>query len=175
MRLSHLVTRPRGEAGVTLVELGVALSITALLSTLMVTWFAAGVGSENSHSSYDAALNDLRTVSDRMSREVRAAGTLSAIAADSLTFWLDLDRDGTEDEGETITWTISGRAMLRGTDALEEPAVIATNLAETSAFLYDAEDPALVTRVTLDLVAAAQTRAGRDLVEYSIDIYLRNA
>jgi type II secretory pathway pseudopilin PulG len=158
-----------------LVELGVSMVITSLLAALMVTWFSAGVGSENSHRSYDEALSDLRQVSDRLSKEVRAAGYLTVADPESLAFWLDADRDGVAEVGETITWTIEGSTILRTTDA-DASAVLATNLTpDASGFAYDATDPADVTRVTLTLVATADTRAGGDRLEHTDEIYLRNA
>jgi type II secretory pathway pseudopilin PulG len=165
-----------GEAGMSLVELGVSMVITSLLAVLMVTWFSAGVGSENSHRSYDDALSDLRGVSDRLGKEVRSAGYLTAADATSLSFWLDGDRDGVVEEGETITWAIDGTTMVRTTDDGVTSAVLATNLTPSaSGFTYDAIDPADVTRVTITLVATAETRAGGDQLEHTDDIYLRNA
>ena len=179
MRHRNLVRRVRrslgGDAGMSLVELGVSMVITSLLSVLMVTWFSAGVGSENSQRSYDEALSDLRDVSDRLSREVRAAGYLTEAEPYSLSFWLDSDRDGEVGEGESITWAIEGSDMRRFTEDDSENVVVATNLTTGSQFSYDAVTPGLVTRVTIDLVAGAETRAGVDLVLHSADIYLRNA
>lgn len=163
------------DTGMSLVELGVAMMITAVLSVLMVSWFAAGVGSENSHRSYDAALSDLREISDRLGREVRAAGVLTSAAPDSLSFWLDGDRDGVADAGETITWTIDGSEMRRFTDDDSEDGVLATHLTTGTGFAYDAASPGAVTRVTITLVAGAETRAGIDEVTHTADIYLRNA
>ena len=178
MRRRHLVSlrdRLGRDGGMSLVELGVAMMITAVLSVLMITWFAAGVGSENSHRSYDAALSDLREVSDRLGREVRSAGALTAADADSLSFWLDENRDGVTDAGETITWAITGSEMRRFTDDDSEDGVLATHLTAGTGFTYDAASPGAVTRVTITLVAGAETRAGVDEVTHTADIYLRNA
>lgn len=159
-----------------LVELGVSMVITSLLAVLMVTWFSAGVGSEKSHRSYDQALGDLREVTDRLGKEVRAAGYLTSAEPASLSFWLDADRDAVVEAGETITWAIDGTTMVRSTDDGATSAVLATNLTPSaSGFTYDATDPAAVTRVTLSLRATAETRAGGDQLEHTIDIYLRNA
>lgn len=176
MRHRNLVSRLlRRDEGMSLVELGVSMVITSLLAALMVTWFSAGVGSENSQRSYDSALSDLRDVSDRLSREVRAAGYLITADPYSLSFWLDGDRDGAVGSGESITWAIEGSDMRRYTDDDSEDVIVASHLTTGSRFSYDAVAPDEVTRVTVDLVAAAETRAGVDLVEHSSDIYLRNA
>lgn len=179
MRHRHMVSRLRrclgGDAGMSLVELGVSMVITSLLAVLMVTWLSAGVGSESSQRSYDEALSGLRDVSDRLSREVRAAGYLTTAEPESLSFWLDGDRDGVVGQGESITWAIEGSDMRRFTEDDSENVVLASHLTTGSQFSYDAATPGSVTRVTIDLVAAAETRAGFDLVLHSADIYLRNA
>jgi hypothetical protein len=158
-----------------LVELGVSMVITSLLALLMVTWFSAGVGSEHSHRSYDDALSDLRQVSDRLGKEVRGAGYLTTAEPASLSFWLDGDRDGVPEEGETVTWAIDGTTVVRSTDDGVSSAVLATNLTPgASGFTYDTTDPAEVTRVTVTLIATAETRAGGDQLEHTVEIYLRN-
>ncbi len=178
MRRRNLVGRCRRrlavDAGLTLVELGVSMVITSLLGALMITWFAAGVGSENSHQSYDAALSDLREVSDRLGSELRGSGYLTAAEPGTISFWLDGDRDGVVESGETITWAIDGVTMVRSTDDGATSAVLATHLGTDSAFSYDAIAPADVTRVTISLVADATTRAGTDQIEHVVEIYLRN-
>lgn len=174
--IGRIRRRFANDAGVTLVELGVGMAITALLATLMVTWLAAGVGSETSHRSYDEAVADLRHVTDQLAREIRTSNGLTSLGDHSLTLWLDGDRDGVVDAGEIITWQISGSEMVRVTDAAAAGAVLATNLSQAdSLFTYDSDDPAQVTRVTIDLTALARTRAGSDVLEHSVDVYLRNS
>ena len=165
------------EAGITLVELGVGMVMTALLSTVMITWIFTGFGAESTHRSYDQALEDLRDVSDQLSREVRAADYLTEADTASMTFWLDGDRDGVVDTGETVTWAIEGGGVVvRVTDDGNPKTVVATNLSPTdSSFSYDAVTAGDVGRVTIDLVALAATSAGGDEVFLSTDIYLRNA
>lgn len=163
------------DQGLTLVELGVGMAITAMLSTILVTWLGAAVGSETSHRSYDEALADLRHVTDQMSREIRTSNGLTAIADQSLSLWLDTDRDGVVDTGEIVSWAIEGTTMVRWTDDAVIKAVVATNISESaSGFGYDSTDPTAVTRVTVDLVAVATTRAGEDPLQHSVDVYLRN-
>ncbi len=151
--------------------------MTALLSTIMLTWIFTGFGSDSTHRSYDHALEDLRNVSDQLSREVRAADYLTAAEAASMTFWLDGNRDGIVDTGETVTWSIeAGGIVVRSTDDGSPGAVLATYLSPTaSSFSYDAVVPGDVSRVTMDLVALAATSAGGDEVFHSTDVYLRNA
>ena len=164
------------EAGITVIELSVGMVMTALLSTVMITWIFTGFGADSTLRSYDHALEDLRNVSDQLIREVRAADYLTAAEAASMTFWLDGDRDGTVNIGETVTWTIgAGGVVVRSTDD-GSSGVVATYLSPTgSSFSYDAIIPGDVSRVTIDLVALAATSAGGDEVFHSTDVYLRNA
>lgn len=175
--LSHLRARLRRDDGITIIELSVSMVITALLSTVMIVWIFAGFGSDSTHSSYDEALEDLRNVTDQLSREVRGADYLITAETDSLSFWLDGDRDGVVDTGETVTWAIeSGGVVTRLTDDGSPSAPIATMLSPSgSEFRYDSATPADITRVTIDLVALADTTAGGDEVFHSFDVYLRNA
>lgn len=174
--MGRLRRRLARDAGTTVVELGVGMVITALLATVMVAWLAAGVGSESSHRSYDEALSDLRHVTDQLSRELRSASGLTSVADQSLSLWLDGDRDDVVDAGEVVTWQISGSEVVRVTDGAASGAVVATNVSDTaSLFSYDSDDPALVTRVTINLVALAQAGGGTAEIEHAVDVYLRNA
>lgn len=168
---------PDPEAGITIVELSVAMLMTALLSAVMITWVFAGFGSDSTHRAYDEALSELRHVTDLLSREIRSAGYLTAADDLSMTFWLDGDRDGTVDTGELVTWTIeSGGNVSRVTDDGSPKTIVATNQSSTdSSFGYDAALPGDITRVTIDLVGLAATPAGDDEVFRSLDVYLRNA
>jgi len=175
-RSVHRLLGGDSEAGITIVELSVGMVMTALLSTVMITWVVTGFNSDSTHRSYDHALEDLRNVSDQLSREVRAADYLTAAETASMTFWLDGNRDGAVDLGETVTWAIeAGGIVVRATDEGSPGAVIATYLSPTdSSFSYDAVIPGDVTRVTIDLVALVATSAGGDEVFHSTDVYLRN-
>ena len=172
----RILTRfSRDESGVTLVEVAVTMVLGSMVAALMMVWLAAGIGSETSHRSYDEALADLRHVTDQLSREIRSSSGLTAAQPGSLSFWLDGNRDGITDTGETITWAIDGDSVVRSTDADESSATLATHVSDFySLFEYDAEDPDSVSRVTITLVTLADTRAGDDRLIHSADVYLRN-
>jgi hypothetical protein len=179
--VADLAPRPRrllpGDSGVTVVELSIAMVMALMLSTVMITWVFAGFGSDSAHRSYDEALADVRNVSDQLSREVRAASTLTLAEEKSVSFWLDSNRNTTVESGETITWTIlTNGDVTRSVDgAGGGTALMATHLDATkSSFLYDATDPGEVGRITIQLVALAETQAGLDEVVHGFDIYLRN-
>lgn len=170
--------REPDESGVTLVEMAVAMFITALLATVMIVWLGAVFGADTRQASYDEALNDLRDVSDRLSRDLRGSQELIVADATTMTFWLDTDRDGSTDVGELITWTIeTDGTVTRSTDAGITETVLATKVVPgSSSFAYDETLPIDVARVTVSLVARAETGNGiTDDVMHSSDILLRNA
>jgi Tfp pilus assembly protein PilW len=163
------------DAGVTVVELGVAMLMASLLSIVMIAWIFSGFNSDTTHRSYDDAQRDLRNVADQLTREIRAAGYLTTADGDTVAFWLDVDRDGVVDTGETIAWSIESDGSVTRTPDGAAPQVVATTLSyDASGFSYDVVAAADVTRVSLDLVAIADTTAGGDEVHHSVDIYMRN-
>ena len=171
--------RDRGpERGITIVEVGVAMFITALLATVMITWLTGVYGAESRQASYDEALGDLRDVSDRMARDVRGASEIVVADPDTITFWLDADRDGVTDLGEVVTWAIvTDGTVVRSTDGGLSNAVIATNIVPgSSGFSYDDPVAADISVVTISLAAAADLGpgAGTDEVVHSTDVHLRN-
>jgi prepilin-type N-terminal cleavage/methylation domain-containing protein len=163
-----------GDAGVTLVELAVAMMISAMLSAVMVAWMTAGVNSERTHQSYDRALSDLRAVADQLSREVRGATRITDAGESSVSFWLDVDRDGATDSGEIVTWSIDGPDMVRATDAGDAGILATTLSAADSGFTYDSDNPDEIKRVTITLGTVADNGSNHDLLQQSMDIYLRN-
>jgi type II secretory pathway pseudopilin PulG len=166
----------RSDRGLTLVELGVGMLIGAMLSALMVVWLGAGVRSELTHQSYDEALSDLRDITDQMSREIRTSNALTALGDQSLSLWLDGDRDDEVDTGEIVTWAIDGSDVLRSVDGTAGAVILGSSVSsEASVFAYDAATAAEVGRVTITLVTLAETRDGRDQIVQTVDIYLRNS
>ncbi len=162
------------QEGMTLVELGVAMLVTAMLSAVMVAWMTSGVNSERTHQSYDRAMSDLRAIVDQLSREVRGATEIIDAEPSSISFWLDSDRDATLDTGETVTWAIDGSDMVRSTDGGDTGILATTISPDDSGFSYDSGIPDQITRVTITVGTFADNGSGTDLLQQSIDIYLRN-
>jgi type II secretory pathway pseudopilin PulG len=167
----------RGEAGITLVELMVALMVTALLGAMVATWMTSVVRAVNLHRADDIAVQDLREAKDLLTRELRIASGVSAISSTSMTFWVDTDFSGTPDQGETVTWSIEpDGTLVRWTDAGGQASALVilehVVLAE-STFEFDTGEASEVRRVGVTLVVTAgdadRTRS------LSTEIFVRNA
>lgn len=163
------------DAGVTLLELSVAMLITSIIAATMLTWVIGVVTTDDRHNSTDFVLGDLRDVGDRLTRELRAAEYLTVAEPNRLTFWADFDRDNVVDTGEMVTWRLTDDGvMLRSVDGGASTA-IATHLVAGTEFSYDSSTPANVEQVTLDLVGVVMSGAQEDELVYTTDIYLRNS
>lgn len=173
--MGHRWMQLRGDSGVTIVELGFAMLLTTIVCALMIVWIIGVAGADGRSQSNDAALEDLRDVSDRMSRDVRSAEYLITADPDVLVVWLDVDRDDVLDIGEQVTWTVwSMGTVTRSTDA-DSGVTLASNMdtAQTG-FAYDSALPTAVARVTIQLVALSPSGDGDDELRLSTDVYLRN-
>lgn len=147
-----------GDGGVTLVELMVAMMITAILGAVVATWMTSAARAVTMHREDDRAVQDLRQAKDLLTREVRTAAVVTAISSTSLTFWVDANYNGEADDGETITWSIEPGALVRSTDAPgeAEPLVVLEHLVIAgSGFAYDAEVASEVRLVEVALVVSA--------------------
>jgi hypothetical protein len=170
-----LVRRLHAEGGVTVVELGFAMLLTSIVSALMIVWIIGVAGADDRSRSNDAALGDLRDVSDQMSRDVRSAEFLLTAEHHVLSLWLDGDRDDVLDTGEQITWTVGSMGTVtRSTDAGTGVTLASRMDAVQTGFAYDATAPADVARVTILLVATSPSGDGHDELRLATDVYLRN-
>jgi type II secretory pathway pseudopilin PulG len=175
MTTSRLPTQ-RDDSGFSTVELAVALVVTAILASVMFTWIFSVYTADDRHLSNDRAIEDLRTVVDQLSREVRSAEHLTAVGDKSLSYWLDSDRDDVQEPGETITWTIQpDGGVIRSTDTTTGSVLAQKIDYGSSQFSYDSSDPVSVARVTISLVASAGADGESDTAGMETDVYLRNA
>ena len=99
--------RARGEDGLSLVEVILAtfiMSVVGALSTSALSTATRTVGHvEDEHR----GLADLKTVGERMSRDIRASRSVDpASTPSSLSIWIDYDSDYRQTPAETVTWSI---------------------------------------------------------------------
>lgn len=165
-----------GDRGAGIVELSVAMLVSTLVVAMVVTWAGAVISTETHHSSDDEAVQALRIAKEDMGKDIRRAEALTVAGDRYLTLWIDLDRDGTEDSGEAITWMISGsgsllRAASDGTSRVEAEGIVY----EASGFTYDAVAPSEVENVTFLLVAEVTAQAGTEQRSIGATIHIRNA
>lgn len=171
-------TTPRDgsiDGGFSVVELGIAMMLTALVSALMIVWIIGVAGADERQRSNDQALENLRDVTDQLSRDIRSAEYLITAQEGSMSMWLDTNQDDVIDPGETVTWTLGSTDVLRTSDT-GTISVVATRIASTlSRFTYDSLVAADVAQVSIELVVESPWGASSDALRVSTDVYLRNS
>jgi hypothetical protein len=151
------------DSGVTLVELAVGLLIAAVMSTLMISWIFSIAAADDLHLADDEAVQDLRNAKDEITRELRRATELSAISNDSLTIWIDQDRDGAMTADEVVTWTFEPDGELVRSLGDGATSVRLTDVSLSgSGFSYDASVPEEVGSVGLTMEVFVDAPRGDD-------------
>lgn len=171
------MNRLRDDSGTSVVELGMAMMVTAMMSIALVTWMSSAGASLALHREDDYVVQDLRIAKELIGRELRIAEAVVAAQAGSVTVWIDDDDDDFLDPGESITWRLVNDGTLRRSNDLGDEQIIASRLLSGSRFGYDSPTAATVGQITVHLVAEVAPKAdgappGRR--EISIQIYLRN-
>jgi len=169
-------SRLHSDSGAHLVELGAAMLVSGLIVSLMVTWMGVAGSSLNLLQSDDEALQSLRLVKEQMSQDVRNAGSITVAQSDLLTLWADDDRDGVVDDGETVSWRITGDGELtRAIDA--GPAGRKADQVDvaTSYFAYDAVLASEVANVTFYVVVIVEENGAPAERVATATIHVRNA
>ena len=172
--------RLESERGLGVVELLIAMSITAIVVAVAAALVLSVTRAERITGDDSAALTELRIASTRLTKELReGTEVVSTSTSSAVSFWVDADRDGVKDIGEVVTWTIvpeSTRSarLVRSTDAADTVVVIAVGLLTTSSFAYEPAlpDSPLVVRIVL----LADIREGDFPSERSVEtaVTLRN-
>ena len=169
------------DAGVTLVELSVAIFLFGIVSTMFFTAFAVTGRTFTRVDDESTGLADVRKVSERLGRDIRnARGVDAGATASKLVLWIDSNSDYRRSADESVTWelrTIAGDAdhfdVIRKQGTATE-VIEARSLVSEIAFEYDV--PAPVTQVvatTLNYDAFAGTGASQRTLYFAER--LRNA
>lgn len=173
-----MITRlRRDEAGSSILEIGVSLLITALMTVTMVTWMNSAGAAAALHHEDDAVVQDLRLAKERISRELRVAEAVYVATPTRVTVWVDDDDDDFADAGEKVTWYIGEDGRLwRWTDVDDEQIQVSNLVFGESWFGYDNPDAGLVQTITVTLVARVQADEDSEPSERQIStqIHLRN-
>lgn len=166
------------DRGSSILEIGVSLVITALMTVAMVNWMSSAGAAAALHREDDAVVQDLRLAKERIGRELRVAEAVYVATPTRVTVWVDDDDDDYPDAGEKITWYIGEDGRLwRWTDLEDEQVQVSNLVYAESWFGYDNPDAALVRTITVTLVAQVQTdEEGGEPGERQIStqIHLRN-
>jgi Tfp pilus assembly protein PilW len=163
------IREARRDEGFTLVEVMVAMGLGIMLSGLSLTAVVATNKSFRHDSDEASGLNDVRTVSERLERDLRDARGVDAAATTSqLSIWIDYNSDYQKQTSEVVTWRLAAstdpghynvlRSVQGGTTT-----IVARSLVSQIAFSYDVTPPATkVVKVSLTydsvIGASATTR-----------------
>lgn len=165
------------DRGASIVELGVAMIVTAVMSAALVSWMSSAGATIALHTEDDVVVQDLRVAKERIGRELRVAEDVLEAGHNLVTIWVDDDDDDFTDAGERITWYLGTDGNLwRWTDT-SEGQVQASRLRSDSQFGYDSPDLAAITQITVTLFAEVDpTEAGGEpgTRHLAIQIHLRN-
>lgn len=175
MRTRRLVA---DERGITLVEMMVAMAISAVVSLLLLAALSMVFRVDRFTRQDSQALGELRIATERFQKEMRQARKVYADStATSVHFWVDYNRDNQQNQSEKLTWrqeTISGETRLVRTNEAGSSFIEAVDLVPGSPFLYNPapEDTTVVTiTLTADVSPGAQP-SGRTV---RTRVRLRNA
>jgi Tfp pilus assembly protein PilW len=139
--------KQRDDSGISLVELLVTVVLMAVVS-LSVTTAVIGANRVFQHDDDETAgLSDVRTVVERMGRDVREARGIAAGATNTqLQLWIDSNSDYKQESNELITWKLKPHGdgvhfdvvRVVGTGLTAVEVVEARTLIVNFAFCYQA-------------------------------------
>jgi Tfp pilus assembly protein PilW len=137
--------RNRDDSGVSLVELLVTIVLMTVISA-SVTTAVIGANRVFQHDDDETTgLSDVRTVVERMGRDVREArGVAAGATSTQLQLWIDFNSDYKQQDNEVITWKLKPHGdgthydvvRVVGTGASSVEVVEARTLIVNFAFCY---------------------------------------
>lgn len=187
--------QPRGtrwrtdERGVTLVEVLVASVLLTVVSGLATSALVQAARSQVRVDDETQGLQDVQTVAERLSRDLRQArGVDSTANGYRLTVWVDRNSDFVQTTDETITWCLrSGSGCATGSatgghyDVVRFTAaaptrqqVVGRTLVNQIAFSYNAASPVNANQVTVDMTYDANTNGAASQKRLTFQVRMRN-
>lgn len=181
--------RVQDESGATLVELAIAMVITVVIGLLLMTSLSTSSRAAAQVDDQQRGLADLQIVTERMSRDLRAARAVDdGASASQLTLWIDDNSDYRRQATESVTWRIPGdpdavqfdveRVAGDPEDADAWVAVIGESLVSQIAFSYFADGVAVTptaaqsVRVSMEYDAVVGAYSQEKQVDF--EVRLRN-
>ena len=153
--------------GMTLVELIVAVFILGIVGAISLAAFTSGGQTFGRTDDDVRGQQDIKTVTERLTRDLRGArGIAAGATASKLVIWVDYNASYTVNIGETITWDVAASTLdpghfdVRRTVGSGTPAVVGSSVIDAFAFKYFANAG------TTPLPAASVQTAG--LVEVTL-------
>lgn len=154
----------RSDAGVTLTELTVAISISAILGLVMMTWLTGVAETDRSQEQEFAALDQMRVAKGRLTKELRFAETIDPGLPQGVMLPNIIFADGPD----VIEWSIDPSGELIRDDG-SGPAVQAIHLIPASSgFTINGES------VTIEWHADVDTSSGPAAKSIRTEVFVRN-
>jgi type II secretory pathway pseudopilin PulG len=155
--MRRLVRRSGPDTGMTLVELLVSMMLLVVVGGISVAVFASLSRAQVRQSDESQGLQDVQTVVERLSRDLREArGVDTSATSSQLTLWLDLNSDYVQTPDETITWKLKLDTATNHFDVLRingnnVTVIEGRTLVSQLAFTYNATPVQNSTIVTVDM------------------------
>lgn len=177
------------ERGASVVELGVSMGLLVLVGSIVMSSLSTSATAGAHVDDQLRGLSDLQVVTERLSRDLRAARGVDPLATvRQLTVWIDADSDYRREPEENVTWRIQAGANAGQYDVervigpLSDPVpdvqVVGESLVSDIAFAYLADGVPTVpegaesVRVDMEYDAIVGAYSGSNLVQF--DVRLRN-
>ena len=181
------------DAGMTLIELLVAMTLLGVVSSLLIAGVRDAARVMVHNEDENRGLQDAKVILDRLSRDIRQARGVVCDGAGGDTYckqhlqlWIDTDSDYVQDPPEIVTWKlednpdgehfdvwrIQGISPATPTKKLQASALIVKTL-----FTYDVgpnTDPSPATLVSLKMEYDAMVGRGTDIKQAAVSVRLRN-
>lgn len=184
-----------GSDGTTVVELGITMGLLSIVSALLMSSLSTSARANSQVDDQHRGLADLQVVTERMSRDLRAARGVDPLATTSqLTLWIDSDSDYRRDTDESVTWRIRCRTgvdcatvnrqydveRVAGPVATGQVQTVGQSLVSNIAFAYIADgasvdlipESATAVQVSMEYDAVVDAYAQSNVVNF--EVRLRN-
>ncbi|HEX7167525.1 MAG TPA: hypothetical protein VF230_11150 [Acidimicrobiales bacterium] len=95
------------DRGIGAVELVIAAMLMGIVGAVAIAGLISGLRLVEQSDDEATGLSDVRTIGERLSRDLRAArGIDDGATGSELSAWIDADSNYRRDAGETVTWKI---------------------------------------------------------------------
>jgi type II secretory pathway component PulJ len=154
-------TARRGQEGIGLIEMLVAMMLFSVIGMAVFAAFASTSDSLRRNDDESQGLADVRKVVERLGRDVRnARGVALGADASHLELWIDTNSDYIQQDGERVTWRLQTSGRPGQYDCVRSvhggpTTVQARTLISDLAFNYDRPAPGtrlVTTEMTYDAV-----------------------
>jgi type II secretory pathway pseudopilin PulG len=155
--MRFLRDRIHKDDGMSLVEVLVSMILVGILGGVVVAAFSSLAKTQVRVSDESQGLQDVQTVVERLSRDLRAArGVDSTASTSQLTIWIDANSDYTQTPAETITWklrlnTVTNHYDVLRVDGNNVQVIEGRTAVSQFAFAYNATPVTNTTVVTVDM------------------------